>query len=114
MLATQATSSYFTPRAYWQVVATLRAGGPGRTVVPLSVNVPSFGEWGFALSLPGDGGTFLAATPLPDGLRFHDQGSLADTARLPGDLEPVDMPASTLLAPVVYRTYQQDMRHWRY
>ena len=114
VLATQATSSYFTPHAYWQVVATLRAGGPGRTVVPLSVNVPSFGEWGFALSLPGAGDSFLTAAPLPDGLRFHDQRSLADTARLPGDLTPTDMAPSTLLAPVIYRTYQQDMRHWRY
>jgi len=115
VVATQATSTYFTPRAFWQVVATLRAGGgEGRTVVPLTVNVPSFGEWGFALSLPGDGSGLFTAGRLPDGLRFHDARSLAQTARLPGDLTERDMPPSTLLSPVVYRTYQEDMTSWRY
>ncbi|MFE4464013.1 polyamine aminopropyltransferase [Oerskovia sp. NPDC056781] len=128
--ATQATSSYFTPHAFWQVAATVRAGSPGRTVVPLSVNVPSFGEWGFVLSLPAvagqaaapgtlvpDGGARLfAATPLPEGLRFHTLDSLRATATLAGDHPgpEVEMAASTLLSPVVYRTYQQDMSRWRY
>ncbi|MDF2849058.1 MAG: polyamine aminopropyltransferase, partial [Oerskovia sp.] len=130
--ATQATSSYFTPHAFWQVAATVRAGSPGRTVVPLSVNVPSFGEWGFVLSLPAvagqdgaaapgtlgpDGGARLfAATPLPEGLRFHTLDSLRATATLAGDHPgpEVAMQASTLLSPVVYRTYQQDMSRWRY
>ncbi|QDW64441.1 polyamine aminopropyltransferase [Oerskovia sp. KBS0722] len=130
--ATQATSSYFTPHAFWQVAATVRAGSPGRTVVPLSVNVPSFGEWGFVLSLPAvagqggaaapgtlgpDGGAHLfGATPLPEGLRFHTLDSLRATATLAGDHPgpEVAMQASTLLSPVVYRTYQQDMSRWRY
>ncbi|MBT0993282.1 polyamine aminopropyltransferase [Cellulomonas sp. DKR-3] len=112
--ATQATSTYFTPHAFWQVVATMREGGPRRSVVPLTVNVPSFGEWGFALSLPGSGSGLFAATPLPAGLRFHDATSLAATARLPGDLTEEAMPASTLLSPAIYRAYQDDMRRWRY
>ena len=130
--ATQATSSYFTPNAYWQVAATVRAGSPGRTVVPLSVNVPSFGEWGFVLSLPAapgqgeptadgtlgpDGGARLfGATPLPEGLRFHTLDSLRATATLAGDHPgpEVEMKASTLLSPLIYRTYQQDMSRWRY
>ena len=130
--ATQATSSYFTPNAYWQVAATVRAGSPGRTVVPLSVNVPSFGEWGFVLSLPAapgqgeptadgtlgpDGGARLfGATPLPEGLRFHTLDSLRATATLAGDHPgpEVEMKPSTLLSPLIYRTYQQDMSRWRY
>ncbi|MBD5785671.1 polyamine aminopropyltransferase [Cellulosimicrobium terreum] len=120
--ATQATSSYFTPNAFWQVVATAEAAGPDRTVVPLSVNVPSFGEWGFVLSLPGAprGGVpdaaagLFARTPLPSGLRFHDATSLAATTRLPADNPRRDMAPSTLLSPVVQRTYQQDMQSWRY
>lgn len=111
--ATQATSAYFTPRAFWQVVATAEAAGPDRTVVPLVVNVPSFGEWGFVLSLPAADGLF-ARTPLPDGLRFHDAASLAATTHLPADAPRTDMPPSTLLSPVVQRTYQQDMARWRY
>ncbi|SIP97257.1 spermidine synthase [Cellulosimicrobium aquatile] len=116
--ATQATSSYFTPDAFWQVVSTVRAAAPGRTVVPLTVNVPSFGEWGFALSLPGGPADVVpgpfARTPLPEGLRFHDAASLAATTRLPADNPPRDLPPSTLLSPTVQRTYQEDMRAWRY
>ncbi|MGN7701616.1 polyamine aminopropyltransferase [Cellulosimicrobium sp. 22601] len=121
--ATQATSTYFTPDAFWQVVSTVRAAAPDRAVVPLTINVPSFGEWGFALSLPGGrvaGGEpddvpgLFARTPLPEGLRFHDAASLAATTRLPADNPPRDLPSSTLLSPTVQRTYQEDMRAWRY
>ncbi len=129
--ATQATSSYFTPDAFWQVAATASAAAPDRVVVPLTVNVPSFGEWGFVVSLPGGAGTagavvgtdgvvpddvpgLFARTPLPEGLRFHDTTSLAATTRLPADNVPRDLPASTLLSPTVQRTYQEDMRAWRY
>ncbi|MGM7422248.1 polyamine aminopropyltransferase [Cellulosimicrobium sp. CpK407] len=123
--ATQATSSYFTPDAFWQVVSTVRAAAPDRAVVPLTINVPSFGEWGFALSLPEDGAVggagapddvpgLFARTPLPEGLRFHDAASLAATTHLPADNPPRDLPPSTLLSPTVQRTYQEDMRAWRY
>ncbi len=125
--ATQATSTYFTPDAFWQVVSTVRAAAPDRAVVPLTVNVPSFGEWGFALSLPGpaapeagdlgepdDVPGLFARTPLPEGLRFHDAASLAATTHLPADNPPRDLPSSTLLSPTVQRTYQEDMRAWRY
>ncbi|KZM77614.1 spermidine synthase [Cellulosimicrobium sp. I38E] len=123
--ATQATSTYFTPDAFWQVVSTVRAAAPDRAVVPLTVNVPSFGEWGFALSLapggaapgagePDDVPGLFARTPLPEGLRFHDAASLAATTHLPADNPPRDLPPSTLLSPTVQRTYQEDMRAWRY
>lgn len=113
-MVTQATSTYFTPHAFWQVVATMDAGAPGRTVVPIGVNVPSFGEWGFALSLPGAGTSLLTSTPLPDGLRFHDATSLGATTRLPRDLPARDAAPSTLLSPRIHTTYQGDMEHWRY
>ncbi|WP_454728312.1 polyamine aminopropyltransferase [Cellulosimicrobium protaetiae] len=123
--ATQATSTYFTSGAFWQVVSTVRAAAPDRAVVPLTVNVPSFGEWGFALSLPAGGAVpgagepddvpgLFARTPLPEGLRFHDAASLAATTHLPADNPPRDLPPSTLLSPTVQRTYQEDMRAWRY
>ncbi len=92
--------------------------------------MPSFGEWGFVLSLPAapgqgeaagslgpDGGARLfGATPLPEGLRFHTLDSLRATATLAGDHPgpEVEMKPSTLLSPLIYRTYQQDMSRWRY
>lgn len=47
VLVTQATSPYFTRRAYWCVVDAMEDAG--LQVVPYHVNVPSFGEWGFVL-----------------------------------------------------------------
>lgn len=132
VLATQATSSYFTPDVHRQVAATVVAGMPGRTVVPLSVNVPSFGEWGFVLALPGGPGGvvvdpapgtvpgLLSRSPLPPGLRFHDAETLQQTTRLPRDPsgrppdQGWDAEPSTLLFPRVVTTYARDMRLWRY
>ncbi len=115
VFATQATSSYFTPHAYWQVVATMDAGAPGRVVVPLAQNVPSFGEWGFALSLPQGTAPFTQTT-LPAGLRFHTAASLRATATLSPDRPGprLDLPPSTLLSPRIYSTYRSDMAQWRY
>lgn len=132
VFATQATSSWFTPDAHRQVGATVLAGMPGRTVVPLSVNVPSFGEWGFVLALPeGPGGVvvdpapgavpgLLSRSPLPTGLRHHDAASLALATRLPRDptgrapAEGWDAEPSTLLRPRIVATYLRDMRLWSY
>ncbi|MVA76796.1 polyamine aminopropyltransferase [Auraticoccus sp. F435] len=132
VFATQATSSYFTPGAHRQIAATVLAAMPQRTVVPLSVNVPSFGEWGFVLALPqGPGGVvvdpepgqvpgLLTRSPLPEGLRFHDAESLRATTRLPRDASGGDPAAgwdaevSTLLHPRVVTTYARDMWQWRY
>ncbi len=56
VLATQATSPFYAPEAYWSVVATLEAavdpehpGGPLRAW-PYHLHVPSFGQWGFVLA----------------------------------------------------------------
>ncbi|MEV7972427.1 polyamine aminopropyltransferase [Cellulomonas sp. NPDC089187] len=111
---TQATSTYFTPRAFWQVVDTVQAATPERTVVPLSVNVPSFGEWGFVLSLPAGETTPMARTPLPTGLRFHDGDSLRATTALSGDNPEQHPGPSTLMSPTIQRTYREDMAQWRY
>ncbi|WP_198671649.1 polyamine aminopropyltransferase [Desertihabitans aurantiacus] len=132
VFATQATSSFFTPTAHRQVAATVAAGMPGRTVVPLSVNVPTFGEWGFALAVPGGPGGVLVepepgsvpglleASPLPPGLRHHDADTLWTSTRLApaADGRPVaegwDVAPSTLLTPRVLAAYDGDMRRWRY
>lgn len=56
VLVTQATSPFFAPEAFWCIVKTLNnavtaaAGLDGLVAVPFHVNVPSFGEWGFAMA----------------------------------------------------------------
>lgn len=112
---TQATSTFFTPRAFYQIKTTMDAAHPDRRTIALSQNVPSFGEWGFLLSLPGGVEPFQA-TGLPDGLQFHTSASLARTTELPplATEESEDLEPSTLLDPSVYHTYRRDMQDWSY
>ncbi|MDO5080175.1 polyamine aminopropyltransferase [Buchananella hordeovulneris] len=110
-LVVQATSSFFTPRAFATVVASLQHSAPARTILPFSVNVPSFGEWGFALSLADP--AQAAAGHLPPGLRWATDKHLAVALReLPPRLEP--LPPSTLLHPRIVTVYNEDLRQWRY
>ena len=48
VLATQATSPFYAPAAYWCVVDTLEASG--FQTRPYHASIPSFGEWGFILA----------------------------------------------------------------
>ena len=111
VMVTQATSSYFTPNAFSMVASTVAAGQPDRQIHPFSVNVPSFGEWGFVLSTSSPDA--LLAGHLPDGLRYQS----AELLRFivldhPAPTTPSE--PSTLLNPRIVRTYNEDMSQWRY
>lgn len=109
---TQATSTYFTPNSFQQIQQTMEAASPERSVVALSQNVPSFGEWGFLLSLK-DPTALFTKTEIPSDLAFHTEDSLAQTKYTTHD--PIKQQRiSTLLDPNVYMTYQGDMRNWTY
>jgi spermidine synthase len=47
-MVVQAGSPYSTPIAFWRTVSTIDAAG--YAVTPYHVNVPTFGDWGFALA----------------------------------------------------------------
>lgn len=48
LFVTQATSPYYTPHAFWCIVATVRTVWPD--VEPYHLDVPSFGDWGFVIA----------------------------------------------------------------
>jgi spermidine synthase len=48
-MVTQSTSPFFARKAYWCINQTLETVFP--TVVPYTVNVPSFGQWGFNIAM---------------------------------------------------------------
>ncbi|MDQ5932411.1 MAG: spermidine synthase [Patescibacteria group bacterium] len=107
---TQATSSFFTPKAFAMVERTVRSADETRTVVPLSINVPSFGEWGFVISLPRSSQPFTA-TKLPKNLKWLTDTKLAQAVQINGTQHTS---VSTLLHPAIYTTYNADMAQWRY
>lgn len=106
LIAVQATSPMFAPRAYWSIVATLAAAG-FRTW-PYHVYVPSFGEWGFVLGARGE--YDAAVADLPGGLRFLTPQILPHLFEFPRDLEPVPVDVNRLDDPVLVRYYEQDWR----
>lgn len=113
---TQATSPYFTPRAFWQIHQTILRAMSDKSVQPLGVNVPSFGEWGFVVAHPKSS-TLFTQQALPQGLAYHNSKSLNSTTTLPNDAELARSqtpPISSLIEPRVYQTYQKDMQQWRF
>ncbi len=49
ILITQSTSPFFARKVFWCINETLQTVFP--TVMPVTVNVPSFGQWGFNMAL---------------------------------------------------------------
>ena len=108
---TQASSSYFTPSAFSTIASTAKAAYPMRQIVPLSANVPSFGEWGFIMAKNSSYPNFTQQ-PLPDNLNYLTEARLR---RSTTDVQlSKNAPASTLLHPTVYQRYQADMKQWSY
>ena len=111
VMVTQATSSFFSPRAFSTVASTVAAGQPDSRVLPFAVNVPSFGEWGFVLSTRAP--DLVLSHPLPSGLRYQTMEEMRfivlDHPARTSPMEP-----STLLHPTIVQVYNDDMAQWRY
>ncbi len=114
---TQATSSFFTPNAHQLIAQTMRdaAGSHDRDIVPLGMNVPSFGEWSFIINTPDEEQLFTKRH-VPDDVSFVSINRLHQARQMPADFKPTisKNTVSTLLSPKIYTTYQDDMRKWRY
>lgn len=108
-IVVQAGSPYFAPDAYWCVVSTLEAASVG--VLPYHVDVPSFGDWGFALAGRERPGA-LSVRPPPGGLRFVDAETLAAAAVFPPDRRRGPVDVSTLLHPVIADYVARGWRQW--
>ncbi len=110
VLMTQATSTYFTPRAFWVVNNNVRT--VFGTSTPLSINVPSFGEWGFVMS------TALNEEPkrqLPNHLVYLDKEALRETRVLPAEVTAQQNDVtSSFLSPKLSTVYNQDLARWSY
>jgi len=97
VIVTQATSPFFAPEAFWCIVKTMEsavntdAGLSGLIVVPFHVNVPSFGEWGFAMAARNtiDSGQLAISVPTRflNSARMRAMFSFGEDTRPVGKLE---------------------------
>jgi spermidine synthase len=108
LFVTQASSPFFAPDAFFCIRRTLEEAG--FQVRPYTVDVPSFGPWGFHLAAPG--------APPPDprdihvsvATRFLDDRIARNLFDLPADLQPrPGLQPNRLLDPVLVR-YENDAR----
>jgi spermidine synthase len=116
-LATQATSPFYAPEAFWCIVRTVESafgdgvpGGPRPLAVrPYHVHVPSFGEWGFVLASADS-----APPELPPGLslRYLNAEMAVAMFQLPADLARRDVEVNRLATAVLARYYERGYRTW--
>ena len=111
VLIAQATSSFFTPNAFYMVANTLKSALSNRENVAFSTNIPSFGEWGFVISVKDRQN--LLSQKLPENLKYQNANLLDFLLKK----SPVSIPKteiSTLINPKITDVYNSDMRQWRY
>jgi spermidine synthase len=108
-LVVQAGSPYFAPRTYDCIINTMHAAGLG--VTPYHVNVPTFGDWGFALAQPGTPPALRLTPPGP--MRFLTAPTLAAARSFPADRHPTGTePPSTLDDPRVLRLTTEEWQEY--
>ena len=108
-LAVQATSPWHAPRTFWTIVESVRAAG--LEVAPMRVNVPSFGEWGFALAATGGRDPRAFAVDVP--VRFLGETERARLFEWPADFERPTVQPNRLGDVHLARTWAGEWARWR-
>ncbi len=109
VLVTQASSSFFAPKVIACITATLSE--VGLKVNPYTVNVPSFGPWGFVLASRHE--LNLDKLQLPIETRFLTEPILHHLFELPKDIQLGNVEINRLSHPVIVR-YQSQSRWFNY
>lgn len=112
LLATQATSPFYSREAFWCIVKTVRESFPGGTVAPYHAYIPSFGEWGFVLAsnAPFDRSTL----EVPVETRFLDRETARGMFSFPKDLLLPDSPANRLDNQILVRLYEKGYKRFNF
>lgn len=104
LMVVQAGSPYSTPTAFWRTVSTIASAG--FAVTPYHVDVPTFGDWGFALARRGTEPPTPTMPRDTPPLKFLDQRVLDAATVFSSDIAPMTLEPSTLDHPRVV----EDMR----
>ena len=80
-------------------------------MLPFSINVPSFGEWGFVMSVKDK--SKILSQPLPTNLKYQNKDNL-DYIIKKNPIKINKGEISTLLQPKIIEVYNNDMKQWRY
>ncbi len=106
LFVTQATSSTLTPNAFWCIDATLESVGFQHRY-PYSINVPSFGNWGFILASRNDLELKYNNT-IPT--KYLEEEMLKHLFYFPKDVRVGNVLPNNLDQPILLEYY---LEHWR-
>ncbi|RJE77540.1 spermidine synthase [Pseudoalteromonas sp. MSK9-3] len=108
VLITQATSPFFAKSAFWSIHNTLQASG--FDTLPLKVNVPSFGEWGFVMACKNE--CSIKQDYELSNTRFYSSLAEPMLTLFTPDLAETGQLISTLDKPNVLYYYLDGWRYW--
>lgn len=103
----QSTSPLFARRSFWCVETTLKAAG--FWTEPYHALVPSFGEWGYVLIAHEPPARHR---PLPEGLLFLDDATMASLTQFPPDMGPLPVEVNRLNNQVLVHYYEAEWQRW--
>ncbi|KAB2341321.1 polyamine aminopropyltransferase [Actinomadura rudentiformis] len=106
-MVVQSGSPYFAPKSFWCIEKTIREAGFATS--PYHVDVPSFGDWGYVLAVPGTTRPELKLAPETPDLRFLDSDVLRAATVFGKDLRHRDVDVNTLVHP---RLVQYEGGEW--
>ena len=106
-IISQCSSPFATRRVYWCIRTSMEAAG--YNVVSFHTPVPSFGVWGFHMAKPENFAT-EAKRPLPENLRYLTPEIVKASQQFPNDIARVETPVNSMLEPVLYQIYNQELR----
>ncbi len=107
IVAAQLGSPFFARNTFWTAVHSMERAGLGP--LPYHAQVPSFGEWGFALGGPG---AHLPASRDFSG-RFYQTSQDEQLRHFPPDMQaPAMLAPNTLIRPVIVEHFRDEWRRW--
>lgn len=109
VLVTQASSPFFAPKVMSCISETLNY--IGLQTAPYTINIPSFGPWGFVLASRDK--MITTNLKLPIETRFLTESTLSSLFELPKDIKLPKVAINRLSHPVIVR-YQADRRWFHY
>lgn len=129
VIVTQSTSPYFAPQAFWCIHHTLEEIFP--MTIPYQVYVPSFGQWGFNLSIQAPGkikndSTTLSAQVIDNAreymshetlqkmnVKFMNEETLSGLFIFDGDTREIETDINKLDNQALIRYYEKSWDEWR-
>jgi len=105
---TQATSPYFSTRAFWSINNTIGAAGLQPT--PYHLYIPSFGDWGFVLASKKE--IDPKSIQIDVTTRYLEANLLPSLFTFSKDLRHANAAPSTLDKPRVLSYYLKGWKHW--